>query len=75
MWTDPIVEEVRKNREAFSAQFNFDMRAMVKALQEMEKESGRKLVSFAPNALKENPERVEEFSQQGNSIGNRLDPP
>ncbi|MEO5328546.1 MAG: hypothetical protein H7829_09890 [Magnetococcus sp. THC-1_WYH] len=59
MWTDPIVEEVRKNREEFSAQFNFDMRAMVKALQEMEKESGRKLVSFAPNALKEKSEEVE----------------
>lgn len=75
MWTDPIVEEVRKNREEFSAQFNFDMRAMVKALQEMEKESGRKLVSFAPNALKKNPESVEEFSQQRSSRDNRLDPP
>ncbi|MBF0416233.1 MAG: hypothetical protein HQL79_10760 [Magnetococcales bacterium] len=65
MWTDPIVEEVRKNREEFAAQFNFDMRAMVKALQEMEKESGRKLVSFSPNVLKEKSERVEDSSQKG----------
>ncbi|MBF0427798.1 MAG: hypothetical protein HQL94_02650 [Magnetococcales bacterium] len=54
MWTDPIVDEVRRNREEFAAQFNFDLRTMVKALQKMEKESGRKLVSFAPSALKEN---------------------
>ena len=48
MWIDPIVEEVRKNREEFAAQFNFDLRAMGKALQEMERASGRQVVSFAP---------------------------
>ncbi|WP_130471993.1 hypothetical protein [Candidatus Magnetaquicoccus inordinatus] len=48
MWVDPIVEEVRKNREEFAAQFNFDLRAMGKALQEMERASGRQVVSFAP---------------------------
>lgn len=48
MWTDPIVEEVRKNREDFAAQFNFNLRAMGRALQELEKASGRHVVSFAP---------------------------
>ncbi len=48
MWIDPIIEEVRKNREEFSAQFNFDLRTMGKALQEMERASGRQVVSFAP---------------------------
>ncbi|MEO5339025.1 MAG: hypothetical protein H7837_00710 [Magnetococcus sp. MYC-9] len=48
MWIDPIIEEVRKNREKFAAQFNFDLRAMGKALQEMERASGRQVVSFAP---------------------------
>ncbi|MBF0461845.1 MAG: hypothetical protein HQL87_10650 [Magnetococcales bacterium] len=47
MWIDPIVEEVRKNREEFAAQFNSDLRAMGKALQEIEKASGRRVVSFA----------------------------
>ncbi|MBF0186156.1 MAG: hypothetical protein HQM06_17450 [Magnetococcales bacterium] len=48
MRNDPILEEVRKNREEFAAQFNFDLDAMVKALQEMERASGRQVVSFAP---------------------------
>jgi hypothetical protein len=26
MWTDPIVEEVRRVREAYAAQFDFDLR-------------------------------------------------
>lgn len=47
MRNDPIMEEVRRNREEFAAQFNFDLDAMVKSLQESEKASGRKVVSFA----------------------------
>ncbi|MEO5334114.1 MAG: hypothetical protein H7839_19045 [Magnetococcus sp. YQC-5] len=46
MWTDPIVEELHKNREIFAAQFNFDLHAMVKALQEREKISKRKMISL-----------------------------
>ncbi|MEO5349182.1 MAG: hypothetical protein H7836_06025 [Magnetococcus sp. YQC-3] len=48
MRNDPILEEVRKNREEFAARFNFDLDAMVKSLQESERTSGRQVVSFAP---------------------------
>lgn len=46
MWIDPIVEEIRRNREEFASRFNFDLRAMGKALQEREKISGRKMISL-----------------------------
>jgi len=32
MWQDPIVAEVRRAREAHSAQFNFDLRHIVPEL-------------------------------------------
>jgi hypothetical protein len=48
MYRDPIVEEVRKAREDYAKQFNFDLREMVADLQRRERESGRKTVSFAP---------------------------
>ena len=48
MWTDPIVEEVRKIREAHAAKFNFDLNAIVEDLKALEKQSGRKFVSLKP---------------------------
>jgi hypothetical protein len=48
MYQDPIVEEVRKAREEYAKQFNFNLREMVADLQRRERESGRKTVSFAP---------------------------
>ncbi|MBF0109904.1 MAG: hypothetical protein HQL76_12075 [Magnetococcales bacterium] len=62
MWTDPIVEEVRKNREEFAARFNFDLRAMGKALQEREKISCRKMISPVSEGLNGTNEIVEEIS-------------
>lgn len=53
MWTDPIIEELHKNREEYAAQFNFDLGAMVKALQEREKVSGRKMISLDSEILHE----------------------
>jgi hypothetical protein len=48
MWRDPIVEEVRRIREEYAAQFNYDLWAMHRDLQEKEKQRGRKVVSFPP---------------------------
>ena len=48
MYRDPIVEEVRKVREEYARQFNFNLREMVADLQRRERDSGRKTVSFAP---------------------------
>jgi len=45
MRNDPIVEEVRRIKEEHAARYNYDIRAMGKALQEEQKRGGRKVVS------------------------------
>ena len=45
-WSDPIVDEVRRAREAYAARFNYDLRAIYRDLKEQEKRSGRKIVSY-----------------------------
>ncbi|MBM4035696.1 MAG: hypothetical protein FJ291_28485 [Planctomycetes bacterium] len=47
MARDPIVEEMRRIKEEHAAKFNYDIRVMGKSLQEEEKRSGRKVVSYA----------------------------
>jgi hypothetical protein len=44
IWTDPIVEEVRREREAYGAQFNYDIKAICGDLREREKLRGGTLV-------------------------------
>jgi len=46
MWKDPIVEEVRKNRDALASQFNYDLAAIFADLRSREKQHKEKLVSF-----------------------------
>jgi len=48
MWKDEIVEEVRKNREAYAAKFNFDLQAMYEDLKKAERKTKRKKVSLKP---------------------------
>jgi hypothetical protein len=49
-WSDPIVEEVRKARQAYAARFNYDLRAIYQDLKKQEKRSGRKVVSYAKDS-------------------------
>ena len=46
MWTDPIVEEIRREREAYAAKFNFDIEAICRDLQRQEQEIGREIVTL-----------------------------
>ena len=46
MWTDPIVEEIRREREAYAAKFNFDIVAICRDLQRRELESGHEIVTL-----------------------------
>ena len=48
MMNDPIVEEVRRYREAHAARYNNDLGAICKALKDREKASSRKLVNRSP---------------------------
>lgn len=50
MTIDPIVEEVRANREAFAARFNYDLDAIFAYLKEQEKTSGRVYVDLSRKA-------------------------
>jgi hypothetical protein len=45
--SDPIVDEVRRIREAHAAKFNYDPKQIFRDIKELEKRSGRKYVSFA----------------------------
>ena len=37
MWTDPIVEEIRRIREAHAAKFNYDIDAIYNDIKEQER--------------------------------------
>jgi len=46
--TDPIVEEVRKARDEYAKQFNYDLDAICRDLQQKQEEPGKNVVSFPP---------------------------
>jgi len=43
---DPIVDDVRRVRDAHAARFNYDLDAIFRDIKEQERKSGRKFVSF-----------------------------
>jgi hypothetical protein len=48
MWKDPIVEEIRRLREQYASQFNYDIDSLFRDIQKRQDKAGKKLVSFAP---------------------------
>ncbi len=52
--TDPIVEEVRRIRDAHAAMFNYDLDAIFQDIKEQEKKSGLKFVSYQPRRTEPN---------------------
>ena len=51
---DPIVEEVRRVRDAHAAMFNYDLDAIFQDIKEQEKKSGLKFVSYPPRRTEPN---------------------
>ena len=47
MWKDPIVEEVRKHREARAAKFGFNIRAIVEDVMKRQAASGHRVVDLS----------------------------
>jgi hypothetical protein len=45
---DPIIDEVRKVRDAHASRFNYDLDAIFRDIKTQEKESGSTFVSFPP---------------------------
>jgi len=48
---DPIVDEVRRVRDAHAAKFNYDLDAIFQDIKEEEMKSGRKFVSYPPRRV------------------------
>jgi hypothetical protein len=48
---DPIVEEVRRARDAHAKQFNYDLDAICEDLKKREEASGRPTVSLPPRRI------------------------
>ncbi|MBM4031364.1 MAG: hypothetical protein FJ291_06205 [Planctomycetes bacterium] len=48
MWKDPIVEEVRRVRDAHAARFGYDLRAIYEDFKARERALGREIVYFPP---------------------------
>ena len=44
VWQDSIVEEVRKARDAYAKQFNYDLDAIYRDLKAKERQSGRLVI-------------------------------
>ena len=44
---DPIVDEVRKARDEYARQFDYDLKAICRDLRKRQDASGRRVVSFA----------------------------
>ena len=52
MPADPIVEEVRKARDAYAKGHNYDLDAICRDLRERQQKGHRKVVSFPPKPVK-----------------------
>ncbi len=57
MVRDPIVEEVRAIRDEFAKQHNYDIDAIVRALQKASADGGRQVVSLPSKRVREENER------------------
>ena len=56
MHNDPIVEEIRKIRQAHAAKFDYDLEAIFRDLKAKERTSGRKYVRHQPKTSQTGPE-------------------
>lgn len=52
MRDDPIVDEIRRIRQAYAKRFSFDIRAMVDDLRRKEQDHPDRLVSFDPKPVR-----------------------
>ena len=55
MAIDSIVAEVRRAREAYAKQFNYDVQAMWLDLKERQRKTGREVVSLLPKRVEPAP--------------------
>lgn len=68
-----IIAEIRAFREAYAAQFNYDIDAMCRDLREQEKRDGRKTVSFPPKRPEGWVERPEPAKLHGDNLDRQIE--
>ena len=51
MKSDPIVDEIRRARDAHAARFGYDLKAICDDLRKRQKECGHRVVSLPPRRL------------------------
>ncbi len=51
MINDPIMDEVRRNRQEYAAEFNYDLRAMAEDLKKRREQYADRLVSYPPKLV------------------------
>ena len=52
MQTDPIVDDVRRNRQEYAMQFDYDLQAIAADLRKHEKEHPERIVTFSPKPVR-----------------------
>ncbi len=52
MWKDLIVEEIRKHRDDYARQFNYDLHAICQDIRRKQGQDGRRVVSLSPKPVK-----------------------
>lgn len=57
MWEDPLVAEVRRVRDAYAAQYGYDLTALYQALKAQEAQEMRPKVTFPPQCVALAPEQ------------------
>lgn len=50
MIRDPIVDEIRKNRQELARQFDYDLRAIIEDARKRQRGRGKKIISPAKHA-------------------------
>jgi hypothetical protein len=71
-WSDPIVDEVRRARDAYAASFDYDLRAIYHDLKEKEKHSGRKVVSYADRSPVLGPNQASQLGAPASTMADKL---
>jgi hypothetical protein len=74
-WSDPIVDEVRRARDAYAARFNYDLRAIYRDLKDQEKQSGRKIVSYAKSSTGVEPNEAVEAAGAASTDSDKVPSP
>jgi hypothetical protein len=52
METDPIVEEIRRNRDEYARKFNYNIRAICRDIRKKQKKAGTQVVKLQPRPAK-----------------------